>query len=127
MIVNDARQLSLQVASLARLTLFAGASNALYDATSTHRDHFRNHPFFATLSGMLGLGCLGVGGTMIFESFVVSPGCSSLANAVLSQAVVGGVSLMMFGMFASWNSGVGFERHLRVSGLTGKQGVESSV
>ena len=130
MIVNDARQLSLQVASLARLTLFAGASNALHDATSstsTCRDHFRNHPFFATLSGMMGLGCLGVGGTILFESFVVSPGCSSLANAVLSQAVVGGVLLMMFGLFASWNSVVGFERHLRVSGLTGKQGVESSV
>ena len=130
MIVNDARQLSLQVASLARLTLFAGASNALHDATSstsTCSDHFRNHPFFVTLSGMMGLGCLGVGGTILFESFVVSPGCSSLANAVLSQAVVGGVLLMMFGLFASWNSVVGFERHLRVSGLTGKQGVESSV
>ena len=63
---------------------------------------------------------------MIFESFVVSPGCSSLANAVLNQAVVGGVTLMMFGMFASWNSVMGFGRHLRVSGLTGKLGIESS-
>ena len=129
-IVNDARQLSLHVASLARLTLFAGASNALHDATSSNstcRDHFRNHPFFATLSGMMGLGCLGVGGTILFESFVVSPGCSLLADAVLSQAVAGGVLLNMFGLFESWNSVIGFDRHLRASGLTGKQGVESSV
>ena len=128
--MNDARQLFLHVASLVRLTLFAGASNALHDATSSNstcRDHFRNHPFFATLSGMMGLGCLGVGGTILFESFVVSPGCSLLADAVLSQAVAGGVLLNMFGLFESWNSVIGFDRHLRASGLTGKQGVESFV
>ena len=76
---------------------------------------------------MMGLGCLGVGGKILFESFVVSLGCSLLADAVLSQAVAGGVLLNMFGLFESWNSVIGFDRHLRASGLTGKQGVESSV
>jgi hypothetical protein len=52
-------------------TLFAGASNALYTVTSKHHYRFRHHPFFATLSAMLGLGCLGVGGTMLFETFVL--------------------------------------------------------
>ena len=41
--IGDARRLSLQVASLARLTLFAGASNALYAATSTCHRGFRHH------------------------------------------------------------------------------------
>ena len=121
-IVNDVRQLSLQVASLARLTLFAGASNALHDATSTHHDHFRHHPFFTTLSRMLGLGCLGLGGTMLIEYFV-SP--VSSANAVLSQAVLGGALLMMFGMFAIWNLVMGFGRHLCLSGLKGREVVKS--
>ncbi|KAL3768625.1 hypothetical protein ACHAW5_004320 [Stephanodiscus triporus] len=121
-IVSNARQLSLQVASLARLTLFAGASNALYTSFSAYHCSFRHHPFFATLSGMLGLGCLSVGGAMLFESVV---SLSSSANAILSQAPLGGVLLMTFGMFATWNSVMGFEHHLRCSGLTGKRGVKS--
>ncbi|KAL3815648.1 hypothetical protein ACHAXA_006923 [Cyclostephanos tholiformis] len=109
-VINDARQLCLQVASLASLTLFAGASNALYTATSACNRHFHHHPFFATLSGMLGVGCLGVGGTMLFESFVL---LRVPASAILSQAVLGGVLLTTYGIFASWIAVMGFERLIK--------------
>jgi hypothetical protein len=56
---------------------------------------------------MLGLGCLGVGGTMLIEFFVL---LRMPVKAILSEAVLGGVLIITFGMFASWNAVVGFER-----------------
>ena len=111
-IVNNARLLSLQVATLARLTLFAGVTNVLHTVTASPvKDYLRHHPFFATLSGVLGLGCLGVGGMIMLETFILLS--SSSVNAISNQpAVLGGVLLMIFGTFASWNSVVGIKRHL---------------
>ena len=118
-IVSNARLLSLQVATLARLTLFAGVTNVLNTVTTASstvkdKDYFRHHPFFATLSGILGLGCLGVGG-MIMLAFLLLSSSSVSVNAIIfnQPEVLGGVLLMLFGTFASWNSVLGIKRHLR--------------
>ena len=119
-IVSNARLLSLQVATLARLTLFAGVTNVLHHVTTASsttvkdKDYFRHHPFFATLSGILGLGCLGVGG-MIMLAFLLLSSSSVSVNAIISNQpeVLGGVLLMIFGTFASWNSVLGITRLLR--------------
>lgn len=118
-IVSNARLLSLQVATLARLTLFAGVTNVLHSvitASSTvkDKDYLRHHPFFATLSGILGLGCLGVGGMIMLETFLLSSSSSVSVNAIISNQpeVLGGVLLMIFGSFASWNSVLGIKRHI---------------
>ena len=118
-IVSNARLLSLQVATLARLTLFAGVTNVLHTVTTASstvkdKDYFRHHPFFATLSGILGLGCLGVGGMML-ETFLLLSSSSVSVNAIIfnQPEVLGGVLLMIFGTFASWNSVLGIKRHLR--------------
>ncbi|KAL3807872.1 hypothetical protein ACHAXA_010645 [Cyclostephanos tholiformis] len=62
------------------------------------------------LSAMLGLGCLGVGGTMLFETFVL---LRLSIYAISSTAVLGGALLITFGMFASWNAVAGLERLIR--------------
>lgn len=116
-IVSNARLLSLQVATLARLTLFAGVTNVLHHVTTASsttvkdKDYFRHHPFFATLSGILGLGCLGVGGMML-ETFLLLSSSSVSVNAIIfnQPEVLGGVLLMIFGTFASWNSVLGIKR-----------------
>jgi hypothetical protein len=115
-IVSNARLLALQFATLARLTLFAGVTNVLHTVSTTfmvkEEDSLRHHPFFATLSGMLGLGCLGVGGMIMLETFLL---LSSVNTAIISNqpAVLGGLLLMLFGTFACWNSVLGIKRHLR--------------
>jgi hypothetical protein len=116
--VSNARLLALQVATLARLTLFAGVTNVLHTISTTaastvkEEDSLRHHPFFATLSGMLGLGCLCVGGTIMLETFLL---LNSVNTAIISNqpAVLGGLLLMLFGTFACWNSVLGIKRHLR--------------
>jgi hypothetical protein len=122
---NEQREAPIPQSCLPRPSrTFRRGVNAPCDATLSYRDHFCDHPFFATLSGMLGLGCHGVGGAILFELFALP---SSSANAILSQAVLGGLLLITFGMFASWNSVMGFQRHLCPLGLMGKQGVKSSL
>jgi hypothetical protein len=111
--VSNARLLALQFATLARLTLFAGVTNVLSAASTVkEEDSLRHHPFFATLSGMLGLGCLGVGGTIMLETFLL---LNSVNAAIISNqpAVLGGLLLMLFGTFACWNSVLEIKRHLR--------------
>ncbi len=44
---------------------------------------------------------------MLIEFFVL---LRMPVKAILSEAVLGGVLIITFGMFASWNAVVGFER-----------------
>jgi len=104
-VVDDARRLCLQIASLARLTLVAGVSRTLCVSTGKagRRIGFGRHPFFNVLSAVLGVGCLSVGGTVLFDAF--GP-LTSASNA--SMAVGGGILVVLFGLFAGYNSVSGF-------------------
>ena len=96
-IVDKARELSLTVAYLARLTLTAGVAKTLYAASASSIDSIRNHPFFATLSGMLSMICFGVGGTMLYSSLIL--------NVSGNQALLGESALLVvFALVAGYNS-----------------------
>jgi len=98
-IVTLARELSLKVATVARLSLFAGISRAVSLSVTDDGDgvvRFRKHPFFAGLSGIIGLACLGTSGAMLFDSF----GSSSFVSAKL----VIPIAWLMFGLFAMYDS-----------------------
>jgi len=105
--VDDARRLCLRIASLARLTLVAGASRALCVSTGKagRRVGFERHPFFVVLGAALGAGCLGVGGIALFDAFRSMTLANN--NAAASSAVGGGVLVVLFGLFAAYNSVVG--------------------
>ncbi|KAL9178321.1 hypothetical protein ACHAXT_001749 [Thalassiosira profunda] len=94
---NNARQLSLQIASVARLTLAAGVSHTLYASSVGRNDKFRGHPFFAVLGGLLASSCLGVGGTMVLDS-VQSVGLAP------SNYALKGLLLVAFGILAGYHS-----------------------
>jgi len=95
-IVDKARELALTVAYLARLTLFAGVAKTLHSATASSTDSIRNHPFFATLSGMLSMICLGVGGTMLYSSLIL--------NIAASKALLGDALLVVLALVTGYNS-----------------------
>lgn len=96
-VVDKARELSLTVAQLARLTLFAGVAKTLHAASASSIDSIRNHPFFATLSGMLSMICLGVGGTMLYSTLILNV-------AANSRALLGDALLVMLALVAGYNS-----------------------
>jgi len=96
-IVDKAREISLTVASLARLTLTAGVAKTLCAASASSADSIRNHRFFATLSGMLSMIFFGLGGTMLYSS--------SLLNISLNKAVLAeGALLAVTALVAGYNS-----------------------
>ncbi len=96
-IVDKARELSLTVASLARLTLTAGVAKTLYAASASSTDSIRNHRFFATLSGMLAMICFGLGGTMLYSSL--------LLNISMTKVILGeGALLVLVALVAGYNS-----------------------
>ena len=105
---NNARLLSLQIVSLARLTLAAGVSQTLYASSIAKSDSMRLHPFFAVLSGILGVGCLGVGGSVLFDSFR-----SLSSGTVLLGEAVGGTLLVMFGIFNAVSILIGRRQSMR--------------
>lgn len=87
--VNNARHLSLQVASLARLSLAAGVAQTLHNAAVSNS----KHPFFAALSGMASLACFGVGGSILFSSLTTGLHAIPLDGLVLAlMGVVSGYS-----------------------------------
>eukprot|EP00986_Skeletonema_menzelii_P008555 scaffold3643_cov132-Skeletonema_menzelii.AAC.5 len=96
-IVDKARELSLTVAYLARLTLTAGVAKTLYAASASSVDSIRNHPFFATLSGMLSMICFGVGGTMLYSSLILNV---SVSKALLGESAL----LVVFALVTGYNS-----------------------
>lgn len=100
-VINHARLLSLEVASLARLSLFAGVSQLLHASASTaqRNNEVRNHPFFSALSGGLGVGAVGVGGILLVDSLR-----STLAKV---HGAAGGALLVIFGLFAGYHSVMG--------------------
>jgi len=100
-IVDKARELSLTVASLARLTLTAGVAKTLYASSASSAESIRNHPFFATLSGMMSMLCLGLGGTMLYSSLVLN---ISMSKAILGEAAM----LVVFGLVSGYNSAASF-------------------
>mmetsp|Transcript_212 Transcript_212/g.403 ORF Transcript_212/g.403 Transcript_212/m.403 type:complete len:461 (-) Transcript_212:43-1425(-) len=100
-IVDKARELSLTVASLARLTLTAGVAKTLYASSASSTDSIRNHPFFATLSGMMSMVCLGLGGTMLYSSLILN---ISMSKAILGEAAL----LVVFGLVSGYNSVASF-------------------
>uniref|UniRef100_A0A7S2Q259 Uncharacterized protein n=1 Tax=Skeletonema marinoi TaxID=267567 RepID=A0A7S2Q259_9STRA len=100
-IVDKARELSLTVASLARLTLTAGVAKTLYASSASSTDSIRNHPFFATLSGMMSMVCFGLGGTMLYSSLILN---ISLSKAILGEAAL----LVVFGLVSGYNSVASF-------------------
>ena len=80
-VINNSRQLSLLIASLGRLTLAAGVSNALFTSRfKSISDRIRNHPFFAVLSGISSLICFGVGGSLLFSSLTSGLRISTLLS-----------------------------------------------
>ena len=99
-LVNNARELSLQISALARLMLAAGVSRSIY-ASSVNKT-FRDHPFFSTLSGVVSAICLGVGGTMLFSMFMSK-------GEVLNKLLVGdGILLLLFGLVSGYKSLSGY-------------------
>jgi len=109
-IANNSRKLGLQIASLARLTLVAGVSHTLYASNVSKQKNSGRHPFFAVLGGMLGLGSLAVGGAVLFDAF------KTLGSAnMLSEAVVGGIMMALFGTFAAYNSVTGMIANFKAS------------
>jgi len=89
---SPARLLCLKIASLARLSLVAGVSHTIYTSFKTVGEESSRHPFFAVLSGMLGLGSLSVAGALIFDQ-----------SGLLGSSFV----LVVFGLTALWNSVLG--------------------
>jgi hypothetical protein len=85
-IANKARDFSLTVASLARLTLNAGVAKTLYSVSKSSNDSIRNHRFFATLSGLSSMIGFGLSGAMLYSSLVLNISASTtvLAEATLS-------------------------------------------
>jgi len=108
MLVNNARLLSLQISSLARLTLTAGVFQTIYK--STLNEKFRNHPFFSTLSGIMSSACLGVGGTMIFS--VLSSFLRD-GNLLSQNVTVDGALLIFFGVLSGYKSVSGFMKYIK--------------
>lgn len=102
LVANNARLLSLEVVSLARLTLFAGVSQLLHVSGSmTQHDYdISRHPFFGVLSGGLGMGSVGLGGVLLWDSLR-----SSLFNKV--RVAAEGVLLVVFGLFSGYHSVTG--------------------
>ena len=86
-----ARLLCLKIASLARLSLVAGVSHTIYTSFKTVGEESR-HPFFAVLSGILGLGSLSIAGAMIFDQ---------------SEYIIESLVLFIFGLTALCNSVLG--------------------
>jgi hypothetical protein len=100
-IANKARDFSLTVASLARLTLNAGVAKMLYSASKSSNVSIRNHRFFATLSGLSSMIGFGLGGAMLYSSLILNISASTtvLAEATLSvffALVAGYYSLSSF-------------------------------
>lgn len=106
--VNNARLLSLQISSLARLTLAAGVSQTIYKSALNKK--FRNHPFFSTLSGIVSSACLGVGGTMMFSglSYFLKDG-----NLLSRKVTVDGALLIFFGVLSGYKSVSGFMKYIK--------------
>ena len=111
LLTNGARLLSLKIATLARLTLVAGASHTLYNSnkklkmTKNGEVSLCHHPFFNVLSGMLGLGSVAVGGTIMFDTFIHT----TKTAYTLGRGIGGGMMIVIFGMFALWNAVVGYQ------------------
>jgi len=106
--LNNARLLSLQSASITRLTLVAGVLHTFSLATATQNNAanpFRDHPFFATLSGIVSSVCLGVGGTMLF---VARASFSSSAGVVNKALLLEGMMLVLGGLVMGYYSVSGF-------------------
>jgi hypothetical protein len=104
-LVNNSRQLSLQIASLGRLTLAAGISQALFSCRiNSVSNKIRHHPFFAVLSGMSSLTCFGVGGTLIFSSWISGIRVSSILSKTFP---LDGVFLLMMGLVSGYNAILG--------------------
>ena len=96
---NVARAICLKIASVARLSLVAGALHSLYTANKSKV--YRHHPFFTVLGGMFGVGCLSVTGAILFDTLT---GSTSSLTALSSVAVRNGLTVMLFGLFAIYNS-----------------------
>ncbi len=107
MYVNNARLLSLQISSLARLILAAGVTETIY--TSSVNKLFKNHPFFSTLSGIMSSACLGVGGTMMFS--VLSSFLKD-GSLVSKSVTADGVLLIFFGVLSGYKSVSGFVNYI---------------
>lgn len=109
-LVNNSRQLSLQIASLGRLTLAAGISQALFSCRiNSVSNKLRHHPFFAVLSGMASLTCFGVGGTLIFTSWISGIRLSSILSKTFP---LDGVLLLMMGLASGYNAILGINTNL---------------
>ena len=96
---NVARAICLKIASVARLSLVAGALHSLYTANKSKV--YRHHPFFTVLGGMFGVGCLSVTGAILFDTLT---GSTSSLTVLSSVAVRNGLTVMLFGLFAVYNS-----------------------
>ena len=110
-VVNNSRQLSLNIASLGRLTLAAGVSQVLFSSrVNSISDRIRQHPFFAVLSGISSLTCFGVGGSLMFSSLKSGLDVST----ILSKTVpFDGVLLVLMGLISGYNSALGISESLK--------------
>ena len=110
-VVNNSRQLSLNIASLGRLTLAAGVSQVLFSSrVNSISDRIRQHPFFAVLSGISSLTCFGVGGSLMFSSLKSGLDVST----ILSNTVpFDGVLLVLMGLISGYNSALGISESLK--------------
>ena len=91
-ITENAYQLYLQLTSLAQLTYIAGVSQTLYTSVVTQHNNSCSYPCFNALSGSLG--CLCVGGTLLFDA-----SRSLNSTDTLSKIFAGGVSMVLFGLY----------------------------
>ena len=96
-IANKARDFSLTVASLARLTLNAGVAKTLYSASKSSNDSVRNHRFFATLSGLSSMIGFGLGGAMLYSSLILN---ISASTTVLAEAALSVVFALVSGYYS---------------------------
>ena len=96
-IANKARDFSLTIASLARLTLNAGVAKTLYSVSKSSNDSIRNHRFFATLSGMSSMIGFGLGGALLYSSLVLN---ISASTTVLAEAALSVVFALVAGYYS---------------------------
>jgi len=75
---------------LAQLALVAEVSQTLYSSSIAKNKKVRTRPFSVVLSGMVSVGCLGIGATLLFYSLRLM----SLVVNALSEVVVGGTLMV---------------------------------